>query len=94
MAALQRLKVIGLSDFVFELMIFGDRFQNVFVFAQLALALLMLLYVFATHRRVVGEFRNKALLRKERARLRGCRRWSAGLFFWSAASTTVPARMP
>ena len=88
-AALQRLKVIGLSDFVFELMIFGDRFQNVFVFAQLALALLMLLYVFATHRRVVGEFRNKALLRKERARLRGCRRWSAGLFFWSAATVLI-----
>lgn len=88
-AALQRLKVLGLSDFVFGIMIFGDRYRNVFLFAQLFLGLVMLAWAVGTHRRVTGEFRNRALVRKERARLRGVRRWSYGLFFWSAAAVFI-----
>lgn len=85
-AALQRLKVLELSDLVFAVMIFGDEYRNVFLFAQLALGLIMLTWAVGTHLRVTGEFRNNALRRKERARLRGFRRWSYGLFLWSAAA--------
>lgn len=84
-AALQRLKAIPLTDFVFRIMIFGDSHKNAFLFAQLALGVVMLFWVILTHGRPEGEFANKALLRKEKARLRGCRRWSWCLFACAAA---------
>lgn len=85
-AALQRLKVLPLTDLVFEIMIFGDNYSSFFIFAQLLLALFMVIYVTATHRVVRQQFANKALLRKEKARLRLFRRWSFGLFLWGALS--------
>lgn len=85
-ASLQRLKMIPLSDLVFEIMVLGDEYENYFLFAQLLLGLVMLLWVIATHRRPEGEFANRALLRKEKARLRNCRRWSWSLFSWSLAA--------
>ena len=88
-ASLQRLKVIPLSDFVFSIMEWGDAFENSFLFAQLAVGLVMLLWVIASHRHPTGEFPNRALLRKEKARLRGCRRWSWGLLLWGALVLTT-----
>ncbi|MCI7403444.1 MAG: Fe-S-containing protein [Pyramidobacter sp.] len=91
-ASLQRLKMIPLSDLVFEIMVLGDEYENCFLFAQLLLGLVMLLWVIATHRRPEGEFANRALLRREKARLRTCRRWSWSLFSWAlAAALTVTA---
>ncbi|MDY2984933.1 MAG: Fe-S-containing protein [Synergistes jonesii] len=84
-AALQRLKAIPLTDFVFKVMIFGDSHKNAFIFAQLALAIVMLAWVVMTHQKPTGEFANKALLRKEKARLRNCRRWSWSLLVWGVA---------
>ena len=81
-SALQRLKVIRLSDAVFQIMIWRDANPNAFLFAQLALGLVMLAWVVATHRRPEGEYPNKAALRKERARLRDCRRWAWSLCAW------------
>ncbi len=91
-ASLQRLKVIPLSDFVFEIMVLGDEYENCFLFAQLLLGLVMLLQVVAVHWRPRGEFTNRAQLRKEKARLRNCRRWAWSLFCWSLATAlTVTA---
>ena len=83
-AALQRLRVLKTSDSlfgvsVFDVMIWRDAYPNAFLFGQLGLALAMLVYVVMTHRKPEGIFPNKALLRKEKARLRDCRRWSWSL---------------
>lgn len=91
-AALQRLKIIPLSDLVFEIMVWGDEYKNCFLFAQLLLGLVMLLRVAVVHRRPRGEFANRAQLRKEKARLRSCRRWSWSLLVWAlTAALTVTA---
>ena len=84
-AALQRLRILKTSDAicgvsVFDVMIWRDAYPNVFLFSQLVLALVMLVFVILTHRQPAGIFANRALLRKEKARLRDCRRWS-----WSLA---------
>ncbi len=83
-AALQRLRVLKTGDSllgvsVFDVMIWRDAYPNAFLFGQLVLALVMLVYVIMTHRKPEGTFPNKALLRKEKARLRDCRRWSWSL---------------
>ncbi len=88
-AALQRLKLIPLTSTVFQIMIWRGENPNAFLFAQLFLALIMLVFVIKTHQKPSGEFANKALLRKEKARLRDCRRWSWGLFFWGAAAIFI-----
>ena len=82
--ALQRLKFLKTSDAVlgvsvFDVMIWRGANPNAFLYAQLVLALIMLAYVIKTHLKTSGEFANKALLRKEKARLRDCRRWSWSL---------------
>lgn len=81
-AAMQRMKLIPLTDFVFQLMIWGDEYENWFVYGQMLLALVMLACVVATHLHPQGEFANRALLRKEKARLRDCRRWSWSMLAW------------
>ena len=88
-AALQRLKVIPLTDAVFQIMIWRDAYPNAFLFAQMALALAMLAWVVLTHRRPEGDFPNRASLRREKARLRDCRRWSWSLLAWGAAAVFI-----
>ncbi len=78
-AALQRLKLIPLTDTVFKIMIWRGENPNAFLFAQLILAFIMMIFVIATHMKPSGTFPNKAMLRKEKARLRDCRRWSWSL---------------
>lgn len=82
--ALQRLKILKTSDAVFnisvfDIMIWRGANPNAFLYAQLILALIMLVFVIKTHLKPLGEFANRALLRKEKARLRDCRRWSWSL---------------
>ncbi|MBQ7154540.1 MAG: DUF2318 domain-containing protein [Synergistaceae bacterium] len=94
MAALQRLRVLKTSDAmfgisVFDVMIWRDANPNAFLFAQLVLALVMLAFVIATHRQPEGIFPNKALLRKEKARLRDCRRWSWSLGVWGILAVFI-----
>lgn len=83
-SALQRLKILRTSDSVFnisvfDVMIWRGENPNAFLFAQLILALIMLAYVIKTHLKTEKIFPNKALLRKEKARLRDSRRWSWSL---------------
>ncbi|MBQ7578411.1 MAG: DUF2318 domain-containing protein [Synergistaceae bacterium] len=82
--ALQKLKLLKISDSfmnisVFDVMIWHNANPNAFLFCELALAVIMLVFVIITHLRPSHEFPNKALLRKEKARLRDCRRWSMSL---------------
>ncbi len=82
--ALQRLKILKTSDAVFnisvfDVMIWRGANPNAFLYAQLILALIMLVFVIKTHLKPLGGFANRALLRKEKARLRDCRRWSWSL---------------
>lgn len=93
-AALQRLRILTINDAifnvtVFDVMIWRDANPNAFIFAQLGLALVMLLFVIMTHRKPDKEFPNKALLRKEKARLRDCRRWSWGLCIWGIMTVFI-----
>ncbi len=85
--ALQRLKVLKISDTlwgvsVFDVMIWRDANPNAFLYAQSVLALAMISFVILTHIKPEGTFPNRAMLRKEKARLRDCRRWSLSLLLW------------
>ena len=93
-ASLQRLKVLKISQSlmgvsVFDVMIWRDANPNAFLFAQLGLALAMLAFVIYTHLKPSRVFPNKALLRKERARLRDCRRWSWSLCVWGIMAVFI-----
>ena len=93
-AALQRLKVLRTSDAifnitVFDVMIWRGANPNFFLYSQLALALAMLAFVIRTHMKPSGEFANRALLRKEKARLRDCRRWSWSLCTFGAIAIFI-----
>ena len=93
-AALQRLKLLKITDkifnvSVFDVMIWRGENPNAFLFAQLFLALIMLLFVIKTHLKPEKIFPNKALLRKEKARLRDCRRWSLSLLFFGLTAVSV-----
>ena len=93
-AALQRLKVLKISDSfmgvsVFDVMIWRDANPNAFLFAQLGLALVMLSFVICTHMKPSRVYPNKALLRKEKARLRDCRRWSWSLCTWGIMAVFI-----
>ena len=88
-SALQRLKIIPLSDLVFDLMIWRGENPNAFIFAQIILCVVMLIFVIFTHLKPAGNFANNALLRKEKAKLRNSRRWSWSLLIWCAASIFI-----
>ena len=93
-AALQRLRVLKTSDSlfgisVFDVMIWRDANPNAFLFSQLVLALAMMMFVILTHRKPEGVFPNRALLRKEKARLRDCRRWSWSLGVFGALAVFI-----
>ena len=88
-AALQRLKVIKLTNTVFQIMIWRGENPNAFLYLQLILALIMLVFVIRTHMQPSGEYANKALLRKEKARLRDCRRWSWSLLLFGLTAVLI-----
>lgn len=91
-AALQRLRVIPLTERVFAIMVWGDEFSKLFLFSQTGLAIILALYIIFTHLHEKGDFANKALRRKEKARLRTCRRWSSALIafsLWAAFTMSV-----
>lgn len=88
-AALQRLKLIKLTNAVFQVMIWRGENPNAFLYSQLILALIMLVFVIRTHMKPSGEYANKALLRKEKARLRDCRRWSWSLLLFGLTAVFI-----
>lgn len=82
-AALQRLRVIKLSDIVFQIMIVGDRYATYFTYLLLIVGLIGLVYAISKNWRVTGEFANNALRRKAKAGLRRHRRWAYSLLISS-----------
>ncbi len=90
--ALRNLRLIPRNDFEFFIRMWWSQrgqYPDTFIYAQLLLALIMLLFVILTHKKPEGEFANKALLRKEKAKLRGFRRWSWNLFAWCAIAVFI-----
>ncbi len=82
-SAAQRLKLVKLYDFVFQIMIFGDEYSDIGIYIMSAVALIFAIYTILTNKKVVGFFKNNALRRKEKARLRNKRRWSYSLITFS-----------
>lgn len=90
--ALRNLRLIPRNDLEFFIRLMWSQrgqYPDTFIYLQLILALIMLAYVILTHRKPEGEFANKALLRKEKARLRNYRRWSWSLFAWEIAAVFI-----
>ena len=90
--ALRNLRLIprsGIEMFVRTMWSQRGQYPDTFIYLQLILALIMLAYVIINNLKPIGEFANKALLRKEKARLRNHRRWSWSLFSWSVAAVFI-----
>ncbi len=77
--SLQRLKLVALNDFVFQVMIIGDNHYRKIIYLLLAVCFVALFDVYWHNRKVVGTFKNAALKRKRKALLRNRRRWAAEL---------------
>ncbi len=77
--SLQRLKLVPLNDFVFQIMIIGDNHYRKIIYFLLAICVAALMKVYVDNRHVVGTFDNRAKRRKEKARLRNRRRWATEL---------------
>ncbi len=88
-SAAQRLKIIKLYDIVFQIMIIGDKYTDIGIYIMTAFALGVSIYTIATNKKVVGVFKNNALRRKEKARLRSKRRWSYSLITFSLAALLI-----
>lgn len=82
-SALARLRFLRAGNpLVFEIMIWEDK-GNLPVFAMFLCGVFFSLLLFLENIRVKGSFKNRAMLRKEKARLRNNRFWSLTLFFSS-----------
>ncbi len=88
-SAAQRLKIIKLYDLVFKIMIFGDNYSDIGIYLMTTVAVVLAIYTIVTNKKVVGVFKNNALRRKEKARLRNKRRWSYSLITFSVAALLI-----
>lgn len=78
--ALQRMNLIELNDFIFELMIFADEHYKSMIYLGMSVGIVMIIYVIKNNIKLSGEYPNKALIRKEKSRMKRARRWSFALF--------------
>ncbi|HEY4534212.1 MAG TPA: Fe-S-containing protein, partial [Fusobacterium sp.] len=82
-SALARLRFLKASNsLVFEIMILEDK-GKLPIFAMFLCAVCFSLLLFVENLKVKGNFSNRAILRKEKARLKNNRSWSLTLFFSS-----------
>ncbi len=87
--SLQRMHIIGLSDIVFQIMIFADNNYKWMIYAMLVVAVIMLSFVVVKNWKVVGEFPNNAARRKKMAEFMRRRRWSYCLLFQAVLSIFI-----
>ncbi len=87
--ALQRMRIIPLTDIVFEIMIWGDKNKKTFIYAVFVVAVALSLYVIVKTYKPLGEFANNALRRKKIAFNRRQRRWSNTVILVSLLSVFV-----
>lgn len=74
-AEANRLKLFNLKK-IFAINVFSNEFEKYAVYLLILMVVLSSIYVIIRNRKVVGTFKNKALVRKEKAGLRRNRRWS------------------
>lgn len=79
-SSLARMRVLKSKGIVFEMMIIEDNYHKHFIYGLLLVGILALITAIVQNKQVKGEFKNKALRRKEKAKLRNRRRWSYSLF--------------
>lgn len=82
-SALARLRFLKASNpFVFQVMILEDK-GNLPIFVMFLVAFVFSVLLFLENLKVKGSFKNRAMLRKEKARLKNNRAWSITLCFMS-----------
>lgn len=86
-AALARLRILKAKNpFVFTMMIWEDK-SLAYILAMFTVLIIMFsIFLFLNSLKIVGEFKNKAMLRKERARLIKNKRWANSLMFFTILS--------
>lgn len=82
-SALKRLKLIPLTDFVFNIMIIDDNYRNWFIYSQVILTAVLAFIAYFTNLRLKGSFSNNAQRRLERAKNRRFRRFAMSLLVFS-----------
>ena len=83
-AALARLRILRANnEFVFNVMILEDKGGTYIISLFVILAVVFSFYLFRSSLKVIGTFKNNAMLRKEKARLKNNRSWAMTLIFFS-----------
>lgn len=86
-AALARLRILKAKNpFVFTMMIWEDKSLAYILAMFTVLIIIFSIFLFLNSLKIVGEFKNKAMLRKERARLIKNKRWANSLMFFTILS--------
>lgn len=86
-AALARLRILKAKNpFVFTMMIWEDK-SLAYILAMFSIIIAFFsLLLFLNSSKILGEFKNKAMLRKEKARLIKNKRWANSLVFFTILS--------
>lgn len=83
-AALARLRILRANnEFVFNVMILEDKGGTYIISLFVILAVVFSFYLFRSSLKAIGTFKNNAMLRKEKARLKNNRSWAMTLIFFS-----------
>lgn len=82
-SALKRLRLIPLSDFVFNIMIIDDKYRNWFIYAQIAMTAILAAAAYFMNFKLGDSFSNKAERRLEKAKKRRFRRFAFSLLIFS-----------
>lgn len=86
-AALARLRILKAKNpFVFTMMIWEDKSLAYILAMFTVLIIIFSIFLFLNSLKIVGEFKNKAMLRKERARLIKNKSWANSLMFFTILS--------
>ncbi len=88
-SAMVRMKLLKAKGIVFQIMIIEDNYHSYFIYALLLVGLLWLIISIRRNSKIVGQFKNNALRRKEKARLRNRRRWSYSLLLTSLLAVFI-----
>ncbi|WP_022819428.1 Fe-S-containing protein [Fusobacterium russii] len=86
-AALARLRILKAKNpFVFNIMIWEDKSLAYILSMFTIIIVIFSVFLFLNSLKIVGEFKNKAMLRKEKARLIKNKRWANSLIFFTMIS--------
>ena len=83
-SSLNRMNLLPINKFVFEIMIFEDKYKRHFTYATLFVAVIFAGIMFFESLKIKGNFQNNAIRRKEKARFKKNRRWAYSILCSSA----------